>query len=186
MPKLLSLLIGCSLLAACNNQPAGTSGATTVDTAVITNVTKTSQSEIGDARYTDMGKRQMAKLSSGDVDGWANDFADNAIYRWSSGDSIVGKAAILAYWKERRGKVIDSISYSLDIWLPLKINKPQQGPDMAGNWLLSWSHVNVKYKNGKRLNFWIHTDAHYDANDKIDTYIQYIDRAPINRALGVR
>jgi len=44
--------------------------------------------------------------------------------------------------------------------------------------------VNVKYKNGKKLSFWIHSDFHYNAEDKVDIYIQYIDRAPINAALG--
>jgi hypothetical protein len=44
----------------------------------------------------------------------------------------------------------------------------------------------VKYKNGKKLAFWVHTDYHYDANNKIDRAVQYIDRAPINSALGVQ
>ena len=29
---------------------------------------------------------------------------------------------------------------------------------------------------------WIHTDQHFDANDKIDRVIQYLDRVPINAA----
>jgi intergrase/recombinase len=69
--------------------------------------------------------------------------------------------------------------------LPLKVNKPQKGPDVAGVWLLGWYQVHVKYKNGKKLAFWVHTDNHYDANDKIDITVQYIDRAPINKALGM-
>ena len=31
---------------------------------------------------------------------------------------------------------------------------------------------------------WIHTDYHFDANDKIDQVVQYIDRAPINAAIA--
>jgi hypothetical protein len=42
--------------------------------------------------------------------------------------------------------------------------------------------VNAKYKTGKKLQFWVHADMHFDANDKIDQYIQYIDRAPIVKA----
>jgi hypothetical protein len=30
---------------------------------------------------------------------------------------------------------------------------------------------------------WIHTDIHYDANDKIDRLIQYVYRVPINAAM---
>jgi hypothetical protein len=31
---------------------------------------------------------------------------------------------------------------------------------------------------------WIHNDFHFDANDKVDEVVQYIDRAPINTALS--
>ena len=30
---------------------------------------------------------------------------------------------------------------------------------------------------------WIHTDYHFDRNDKVDRVIQYIDKAAINAAL---
>ena len=118
------------------------------------------------------------------VDGWMSNYADNAKYRWSSGDSLSGKAEISKYWTDRRKNVIDSISFTNQVWLPIKVNTPQAGPDVPGVWLLSWYMVNAKYKNGKRLVFWVHTDHHYDANDKIDQTIQYIDRAPIVAALG--
>jgi hypothetical protein len=44
--------------------------------------------------------------------------------------------------------------------------------------------VDVKYKTGKKLMFWVHTDYHFDANDKIDRAIQYIDMAPIKEAIA--
>lgn len=138
--------------------------------------------EFADAKYTDMGKQMMQKFESGDIDGWMTQFTDNAVYAWSAGDSLVGKKAISDYWKNRRTNVIDSIHFSNDIWLPIKINQPQKGPDMPGNWLLSWYQVNTKYKTGKSLQFWVHTDYHFDNNDKIDRAIQYIDRAPIQAA----
>ena len=132
-----------------------------------------------------MGKKMQAQLSAGDITGWLDNFADNAVYIWSSGDSLTGKAAISKYWTERRGKVIDSLQFVNDIWLPMKVNRPQQGPDLAGIWLLSWTEVHVKYKNGAKLGMWIHSDAHFNNADKIDRYITYIDRAPINKALKV-
>ncbi|HVM88550.1 MAG TPA: nuclear transport factor 2 family protein [Puia sp.] len=186
MKKMLMLAAGyCFLLACNNNKPAETNSAATDTTAKTTEQKPPPQSEFADAKFTDIGKKNLQQLSSGDIDGWMNSFADNAKYRWSSGDSLEGKAAIATYWKERRTKVIDSITFINDIWLPIKINKPQKGPDSEGNWLLSWYMVNVKYKNGKKLMFWVHTDMHFDANDKIDQFIQYIDRAPINKALGM-
>ena len=185
MKKFLSLAIGCCILFACNNKPAESTTGDSKDTASTAKQTETPQSEFADARYTEMGKKQLTQLSSGDVAGWMDAFADNAVYRWSSGDSLAGKAAISDYWKNRRSKVIDTLEYSNDIWLPLKVNRSQRGPDVPGIWLLGWYQVSTRYKNGKKLQFWVHTDLHFDKNDKIDICIQYIDRAPINKALGL-
>ncbi len=187
MKKLLSWVAGCCFLLSCNsNKPAETNNSTSKDTVSTTAPTGTQQAEFADARYVEMGKKTLAQFTSGDIDGWMSNYADSAMYRWSSGDSLAGKAAIARYWKERRAKVIDSLVATNDIWIPLKVNRPQQGPDIPGIWLLNWHEVNVKYKNGKRLMFWVHTDFHYNADDKIDIVIQYIDRAPINKALGVQ
>ena len=151
-----------------------------------TSGTKPAQAEFADVKYTTMGKQMMQQLEAGNIDRWVNNFADNAVYTWSSGDSLAGKTAIADYWKNRRANVVDSIHFSNDIWVPLKVIEPQRGPDVPGVWLLSWNQVNVKYKNGKKLQFWVHTDYHYDANNKIDRAVQYIDRAPINAALGMQ
>ncbi|MDP4264032.1 MAG: nuclear transport factor 2 family protein [Bacteroidota bacterium] len=183
MKKMFIPAVACLLLLACNSEKkedAKTSGGT-----MSTDSTKKMPpSEFADAKYTDFGKKMTDQFSKGDMDGWMSNYADNAVFSWSSGDSLAGKDAIAKYWKDRRANVIDSISFSMDIWLPIKINTPQQGPDAPGIWLLSWYQVSSKYKNGKRLTFWVHTDHHFNANDKIDRTIQYIDRAPINAALG--
>ena len=142
------------------------------------------QSEFADQKYTDIGIKAMHQFEGGDMDAWMTNYADNAVYVWSSGDSLAGKAAIAEYWKNRRLKVIDSLSMTNDIWLPIKVNQPQKGPDMAGIWLLGWYQVNVKYKNGQKLNFWVHTDYHFNNEDKIDRLVMYIDRAPINAAVS--
>ena len=133
-----------------------------------------------------MGKTSLTALANGDIDGWGASLADNVVYIWSSGDSLVGKQAVINYWKDRRGNVIDSLSFVNDIWLPIKVNTSQKGPDIPGVWLCSWYQSQVKYKNGKKLFVGIHTVSHYDANDKVDRVVQYLDRAPINAALGVK
>lgn len=187
MTKTLIMVAGCLLFMACNNDsesekkaPEGTASASTETKA-------TPQSEFADAKYTELGKKFVAQMSAGDIEnGWGPMYADNAVYIWSNGDSLAGKKAIIDYWKNRRANVIDSISFSNDIWLPIKINTPQKGPDMPGIWLLSWYQVNVKYKNGKKLSFWTHTDHHFDANDKVDRTIQYMDMAPIKEALAAK
>jgi hypothetical protein len=184
MKEISVLAAVCFILLSCNNQPQKPTTDETKDTMTTVKETKTPQSEFADARYAEMGKKGLDQLSSGTLDPWLDAFADNAIYRWSSGDSLVGKTAIANYWRERRTKIIDSIQFTNDIWLPLKVNRSQKGPDVPGIWLLGWYQVNVKYKNGKKLLFWVHADQHYNSSDKIDLYIQYIDRAPINKALG--
>ena len=142
--------------------------------------------EFADMKYAEIGKKQMAALASNDMKVYAEGYADSAVFQWSSGDSVVGKEAIVKYWTNRRTNVIDSLQLDNDIWLPIKVNQPQKGPDMPGVWLLSWMRSHVKYKKGKPLVFWVHTDYHFNSADKIDRAIQYIDRAPINRELGIK
>ncbi|HEX4373897.1 MAG TPA: nuclear transport factor 2 family protein [Puia sp.] len=183
MRKIFTLAAGFCFLLACNNKPADSAAATS-DTTASVEKKAPPQSEFADPKYAEMGKKDLAALASGDIDGWMNSFADNAVYQWSSGDSLSGKAAIAAYWKNRRSKVIDSISFVNDIWLPIKVNQPQKGPDVKGVWLIAWHTTIAKYKTGKKLMFAVHVDSHYNSDDKIDRTIEYIDMAPINKALG--
>ena len=147
---------------------------------------KSPQAEFADPKYADIGKQSLEKLASGDIDGFVSAFADNAVYSWSAGDSLAGKSAIVAYWKERRGNVIDTLTFTNDIWLSIKVNESQKGPDTPGIWLLGWWQTSVTYKNGKSLTFWTHTDYHFNSNDQVDRVVQYIDRAPIVAALATQ
>ena len=183
MVKLSSALLGLLFVVACNSADTKTEG--TTETASTSGTKTPPQSEFADAKYTEVGKKSIAALQAGDVDGFTANLADNAVFIWSSGDSLVGKQAINDYWKNRRGNVIDSLTIINDIWLPIKVNTPQKGPDIPGVWLLSWYQSKVKYKNGKTLVVGIHNVQHFDANDKVDRIIQYLDRAPIIAA-GVK
>ena len=176
----MSLAFICLLFAACSQSKSTDVKSTTTDTAAAMPATPP-PAEFADQKYADIGKKGSASLSSGDIDGWMASFADNAVYVWNNGDSIVGKPAITAYWKKRRTAVIDSISFTNQIWLPIKVNQPQS-VEQPGVWLLSWHLTMAKYKTGKRMAQWMHTDYHFDASDKIDRVIQYLDRVPINAA----
>ena len=176
MKKLLLVFGYASILWACS-KPVETVPEPVVEA-------KPMPTEFADLKYMDIGKQGISNLATGNVDGWMDGFADNAVYVWSSGDSIVGKPAISAYWKDRRTNVIDTITFTNDVWLPIKVNEPQQSVVARGVWLLGWYQVLTKYKNGKHVGMWIHTDFHFNENDKIDRAIQYIDRAPINAALA--
>jgi hypothetical protein len=166
------------IISACKNE-----GEKTDETTAIKSETTKAPApvEFADQKYIDMGKKAWEQFESGDIDGWASRFADNAIFRWSAGDSLAGKAAIVKYWKDRRMNVIDSLDFTNDIWLPVTVNQPQ-GPEAKGTWLLSWYQVKATYKNKQSLTFWVHTDMHFNNDNMIDECIQYIDRAPIRAA----
>jgi hypothetical protein len=140
-------------------------------------------SEIADARYTELGKQLLHEFESRNFDAYKSYLADDAVYIYSSGDSIVGKEAIASYWNNRFTQHIDSLTVSNDIWLPININTPQQGPDMKGVWLMNWHQVQVKYKSGKSIGFWVHMDYHFNDQDKIDRAVAYVDGALINEAM---
>lgn len=179
MKNVFYALIGSAALLSCSQPKQEQQEATPAVEA------KPQPVEFADSKYIAIGKEGIAALASGDVDTWMKAFADNATYSWSSGDSIVGKKAIADYWTERRGKVIDKMTISKDIWLPLKVNQPQQKEE-PGIWLMSWYQVEPTYKGGVTLKFWVHTLLHFDASDKIDRVVQFIDRAPINAALAAK
>jgi ketosteroid isomerase-like protein len=145
--------------------------------------TITKPAEFADPKYAEIGKKTLVDMEKGDMDSWMNIYADNAVYVWNSGDSLVGKPAIASYWKQRRVNVIETITFKDAIWLPIMVNKPQS-VEAKGVWLLAWYKTTAKYRNGKEMTQWIHTDYHFDSNDKVDRVIQYIDKAVINAAMS--
>jgi hypothetical protein len=140
--------------------------------------------EFADTKFVQIGQRHSVMFETGNIEGWVGMFADNAVLQWSNGDSIVGKKAIADYWVNRRNNVVESIDLESDIWLPVKVNKPQQEVDLPGVWLLNWHQFTTKYRNGKTLKGWVHTDYHFNADGKVDRMIQYMDRAPIMAITG--
>ncbi len=176
MTKFFPLVL-CLFLFACDNNKkdeAATPAAAETAAAPV---------ELADAKYIEIGKAGLNALSANEIPKWMESYADNALYRWNNGDSLAGKPAISEYWSKRRNESIDSISFANDIWLPVKVNTPVNEFQAPGVWLLGWYQVTAKYKTGRTMTQWIHTDIHFDANDKIDITIQYLDRVPINAAM---
>ena len=185
MKKMIFLAAPFFMLFSCNNEKKEDTAAAsnTATPNASTTDAKIPQIEITDAKYTAIGKRSLQSLEKGDIAGMVSDYADTASYRWNSGDSLMGKKAITDYWTKRRTQVIDSLKLSQDIWLPVKVNRPQQN-EQTGVWLMEWNFVEAKYKNGKRMAQWTHFLMHFNSADKIDNVIQFIDKAPINAATG--
>ncbi len=181
MKNLLFILLGftCWILVSCAQPKSGdetSAAAASPDTTM-------APAEITDPKYVEIGKKALANLSSGNMDGWTSIYADNARYYWNSGDSLIGKAAISEFWTKRRLEMIDSLDFSQAVYLPVKVNKPQSN-EAPGTWLLSWYRVYAKYKNGKSMSQWMHILFHFDAQDKVDQVIHYRDNAPILAATG--
>ena len=176
MKQFLVGMMSFLLFTACNNPKPEETAETSTDTT-----SKAQPAEFADAKYMAIGKSGIASMASGDIDGWASNWADNIVWQWNNGDSVAGKAAVVQYWKDRRANTIDSIAFSDDIWLPVKVNQPQANEE-AGIWLLGWYNVNAKYKTGKSMTQWMHMAQHFNANDKIDRIIHYMDKASVMEA----
>jgi len=177
MKNLLFLFLIAIVLCSCNNpKPVD-------ETPVVAEAETTPQAaEFADPSYMETGKQMFAAISSGDMDNYLKPFADNAVYNWNNGDSIAGKPAISAFWTKRRGQEIETLSFSNQIWLPVKVNQPQS-IEAPGVWLLAWAKVEVIYKNKKTMTQWMHWTMHFNDNNQVDRMNQYLDTAPINAAM---
>lgn len=144
----------------------------------------TPPAEFANPQFAEIGKQGLMAMANKDIEAFVENYAEDIVYLWNSGDSVAGKQAIKEYWKDRMDNVIEKFNYDNDIWLAIKINQSQRGPDVPGVWLLGWFRATITYKGGITITQWIHTDFHFDGNEKIDRVIMYLDRAPINAALA--
>lgn len=169
MAKSICILLALTLVS-CNFSQKEPKGAT-----------ENNSLEFGSMHYTEICHDQLKQLSRADMDKFVDVFAEDVIYRFNNGDSIVGKAAVEQYWRDRRANVIDKIEFTNVIWLPLEVNDTTQGV-RQGVWVLGWYKTLSTYKTGKSVNQFIHTMYHFNNNEKVDEVIQYFDRLPIMEA----
>ena len=169
-----ALLISCAEKA--EEKPA------TQEAAPSSSEAKKPATEVLDLSEADVVKAGTQALANKDIAGMTANYADDVRYYWSGGDSAIGKQAVVDYWNGRM-KIIDSINFSETVLLPIRINE-SQSPQYAtlGKWVLVWNFSHVKYKNGKTIHFWVHTDYHFNDEGKINTVVQYMDRVPIMAA----
>lgn len=174
---LLGVFISVFIISCSDKAEENTTSATS---ATVADDTKKGGDEILPMSETDAIRKSLTAFSNGDVDGMTADYADTVFMLWSSMDTLRGKTAIQDYYKAR-WKLIDSINYSDHILVPLKVNTQQSMYAPTGKWILAWSFAHVKYKNGKKLDLWVHNVYHYDGG-KIGFIGQYLDRQPITEA----
>lgn len=180
MKKILFGILTSSFLIACNNEKR--EDKTTSDVTTTSSATdKKTTDELLSMSEGDGVKNSVIAFSKGDIDGMSANYDDNIHYVWSGGDSLVGKKAVQDYYRGR-WKLIDSLNYSEHIVLPVKMNVQQSQFAPTGKWVLLWSLAHVKYKNGKKIDFWVHNVNHYNDAGKVDFIGQYLDRHPIMEA----
>jgi hypothetical protein len=171
----------CSLLFAACNDKKEEPASTTATTASAPADEKKTGDELLPMSEADASKAGMEAFAKGDIDGMTANYDDNILYTWSSGDSLRGKKAVADYYKSRWA-LIESFSYSEQIVLPIMARVQQAKSAPPGKWVLTWSFAHVKYKNGKKLDFWVHNANHYNDAGKVDYVGQYLDRHPIIEA----
>jgi hypothetical protein len=181
MKRIFILAASSMILLACSDKKKDDKkmddGKTTMSTG-----DKKPATELLELSMGDPVKKSFAAFAKADVDGMTADYADNIRYTWSGGDSLIGKQAVKDYYNGR-WKLIQSISYSNEIVLPLQVNE-SQAPAAApnGKWVLYWTMADVTYKNKKNIKFWMHNVNHFNDAGKIDFIGQYLDRNPIMEA----
>lgn len=168
-----------ALLFACNNEKKDDKAVT--EPTTVSSAEKKPASELLDISEGDPLKKSFEAFSKGDVDGMVSIYSDSVFYSFSGGDSLIGKQAVKDYYNGR-WKLIDSLKFSDQIVLPVQVNESQSKAAPPGKWILFWTATDVKYKNGKKLHFWLHNVNHYNDKGKIDFVGQYIDRAPLMAA----
>jgi hypothetical protein len=179
MKKIISVFFVTAILFACNNE---TKKADAPATETKSETGKAPVELINDSNLVNSVKNAFTAFENKDIEGYTANLADNVMFRWSGGDSLVGKQAVKDYYSGRFN-MVDNIKFSSHIYLPIMANvSPDGGTVAAGKWMLSWYRVDVKYKNGKAITFWAHNTQHYNDAGKIDMFNQYVDRHPIMEA----
>lgn len=180
MKKILFGVFISAFLIACNNEAKEDAKPASSESAPAADAKKTGD-EILAMSEADGAKNALLAFAKGDVAGMTSHYDDNAKLYWSGGDSLVGRQAIADYYTGR-WKLIETLNVVDQVVLPVKVNTSQAPEHALGKWVLVWSKISVKYKNGKTLNFWTHNDYHYNDAGKVDVAIQYIDRHPLMEA----
>lgn len=179
MKKIISVIVIAVFLFACNNEKKDETAAASAE--VKSEKSAAPVELIMDSNLVNSVKATMAAFENKDVNGYTANMDDNIKFRWSGGDSLVGKQAVKDYYAGRFA-IIKSIKFSNPIFLPVMANQSPNGITAAGKWMLNWYMVDVTYNNDKNLKFWVHNAQHYNDAGKIDESAQYIDRHPILEA----
>ena len=175
MKKMLFWVASCLLFYACQNNAADKT-ATTSAADSVKPAAPPAPVEIADSSFNAVGQKALDNFAKGDFDAFISVYTDNSHLDFANGDSVVGKANILKFWKTQRGGM-DSIQFTPPIFLPIKVNQSKQV--MGGNYLLMWYDYTIYLKKGKKLKGRAHDVVHLTADGKTDYQLHFVDNAPM-------
>ena len=182
MKKLIFCLALGTLFYSCSGPSSQDSSKTqTVATAQAAPEAPQPVSVVSDTKYVEMAQKGLSAMTAKSIDDFTTSFTDQSIYVFNAGDTLKGLETIKGYWNGRM-EVIEKISFSNEVWLPVDVNENNTQNVVPGVWLLAWFNVDATYTSGGTMSQNIHTLYHFTENDEIDIIIQYIDRVPIMQA----
>ena len=138
----------------------------------------------GNQEYVDLARRQLLFYSENKMEEMAALLSDSIHFAWNGGHEFTGKDWTVNYLRHRRNKLIDTIYYTDQFWMPVEIKLPAYQGQRTGQYVYAWTTLHVKYENGKMVNERIHLEYHFDNQKRIDDIMQYIDRVPLLEAGG--
>jgi hypothetical protein len=173
MKKIIFWVTGCLFIYACQSSSdnSQTEGAKTAVTAPV---------EFTDSTFIIIGDKALSDFKKGNFDSFISIYTDDTHLDLADGDSVMGKANVLNFWKSRMTGV-DSIHFNTPIYLPIKVNESKQV--QTGNYLLMWYNFTLYLKNGKKLTGHTHDVVHFTTDKKIDYQMHFTDNAPIIAAM---
>jgi hypothetical protein len=126
-----------------------------------------------DATSTAPLESSINAFAAGNIDGFTSGMADDVkFYYPGPGDSLVGKQAVNAFYKQR-WTLIDSVQVINPTYLGVKVNESKSVG--TGDYLMAWYVFAIKYKNGKRLALPVHTVRHNNSAGNADMIAMYYD-----------
>lgn len=185
--QIVSALVIFAFSISCN-PPAADNKDSMADAADSTAAPVNANYEIASSEYSDLAKKAAGHLSKFEWDAWGAMLADDCEYYFPDGDEITrtkltGKQAILDWWKNwQQTSGIQSMTFSLENYLPFNALKAPNMTGMTGNYVISYFTNKMVYKEGEvsvRMNMSIHIND----NKLIDRYYSYYDRTPIIQAM---
>lgn len=138
--------------------------------------------------YTVLVEKAMTLQTDFNYEAWADMLSEDVVFVFpDGGDSnqikIVGKSAVLAYWKIwQQNNGIASLTMSGFNHAPCQSSEKGKVMDLSGIYVFSLVSSKWVFKNGQTVVLPINFCYHFNPAKRIDRCFIYYDRMPVSRA----